>query len=115
MKGIFLDDERMPNQVPWMLYPCGDIVWHIARTFEEFQHLVLHDTFDVVSFDHDLQDFDVNGREYTGMDCLKFLINKHLAENVFLPICYFHSQNPIGRDNMQALYHNAINYFDQIG
>lgn len=108
MKLIFLDDERYPEDVTWVSYPeISKTI--IVRTFEEFKAVVnslstLQDT--VLSFDHDLQDF--NGtEEYTGMTCVKYLVglimdNKHL--NVSDLNYVIHSQNPVGALNMSSYF-----------
>lgn len=109
MIGIFLDDERNPEDVTWLQYD-KDIVWSIVRTKAQFDDLVkltslLGQTF-VVSFDHDIQDFK-GGVEQTGYDCLKLLVDFCLDTGANLPVCFFHTQNPVGKQNMQTYYENA--------
>ena len=63
MKGLFLDDERNPQDVTWMPHSdYHDVEWTVVRNFQEFKQQILEE-WDVISFDHDLQDFS-NGREY---------------------------------------------------
>ena len=56
--------------------------------------------WDVISFDHDLQDFS-NGREYTGYDCLKILLDNY-GKYDDCPMIEFHTMNPIGRERMRG-------------
>ena len=60
------------------------------------------------SFDHDLQDFNAEGVEVTGYGCLKWMLNKCLDMSIKIPKCYFHTQNPIGKENMEALYKSYL-------
>ena len=72
---IFLDDERNIEDVTWIKYPK----FHSAitvRNFHEFKYVIPYvkdwnNTY--FSFDHDLQDFNEDGSENTGYDCLKWL------------------------------------------
>jgi hypothetical protein len=72
---------------------------------------------EIISFDHDLTDvvelkedlpieewFDLeNSREYTGMDCARWLMNYCLETNKPLPKYVIHSSNPDGSKNMEEL------------
>lgn len=106
MKGLFLDDERSIEDVTWVVYP-RDIEWTIVRSFDEFALEISLNDFNIISFDHDLQDFH-HGEEYTGMTCLKHLIEYIMDELKPMPYCLFHTQNIVGRDNMKALYENYL-------
>lgn len=100
MKGLFLDDERMPEDVTWVQYP-KDVQWTIVRNYAEFVEEVSKQNFDIISFDHDL---GMETHYKSGYECVKFLVElllDDLLENI--PSCFFHSQNPVGRKNM-ALY-----------
>lgn len=55
-----------------------------------------------VSFDHDLAT-DGSGKESTGYDCAKWLIEKCLNENLPFPDYMVHSMNPIGRENILGI------------
>lgn len=111
--GVFLDDERNPEDVIWIQYP-DNIEWKVVRTMREFVAWCVLVDKDVIqnavfSFDHDLQDFDHSSSvEYTGYTCIKWLVDYLIYSDFKLPdSVYFHSQNPIGRDNMQTYYENA--------
>lgn len=112
MKGLFLDDERNPSDVTWIQYP-SDIEWTIVRTHSDFLCQIIDFHFDVISFDHDLMNF-VNEKEFTGKDCVNSLIdlNFDVYTNriIDFPICYYHTQNIIGKENMQSY----INHFKQM-
>lgn len=112
MRGIFLDDERYPKDVTWIKYP-ENVEWIIVRNSEEFINawwdLSINYKDFVVSFDHDIQVF-VNSEEITGYDILKKMVDEHLYGNKRIPECYFHTQNPIGKKNMQMYYNNAKEY-----
>lgn len=106
MKGLFLDDERNPEDVTWMQYP-ENIEWVVVRTFSEFVKAVQSGIFDLMSFDHDLQDFS-KGSEMTGYDCLKFYCNFLYVEDCFLPQVVVHSMNPIGKVNILTYWKNYL-------
>ena len=63
---VFLDDERLPENVTWARYP--EHLPIILRNFKEFCHFAdqikEEDLANMVfSFDHDLQDFNEDGEE----------------------------------------------------
>lgn len=122
LKGLFLDDERNPEDVSWIPYP-SNIEWTVVRTYSEFCD-TLEDGYDVYSFDHDIQDFyhvkkgavrghsaygeiyyekDCSG-EFTGLHCLRELIELKQMCVGFHKVNYvwFHTKNPIGRNNMKT-------------
>lgn len=112
MQGIFLDDERNPDDVTWVTYPEG-VEWHVVRNAAQFIRMLTACKFTgedfIVSFDHDIQVF-VNSEEITGYDILKKMVDEQLYGNKRIPECYFHTQNPIGKKNMQMYYNNAKEY-----
>lgn len=117
MKYLFLDDERMPNDVTWVL--IGDVGswgadWQIVRSLIEGQDWVRKNGFpDVISFDHDLGpdhyagNFD-DGK--TGYDFAKWLIEYDMDTNTMPRNFKFtiHSKNPIGGENIRSLLNNYI-------
>lgn len=115
---LFLDDERKSSQVTWMGSDCtalykGALVETTARGYNDFEAaflnlLYLGDQL-VISFDHDLMCF-VDGKEKTGYDCLKLVVETCFDMKVAIPHCIFHTMNPIGRENMQAYYDNARSF-----
>lgn len=108
MIGVFLDDERNPDDVTWLKYN-QDIDWYVVRRMNDFLFRIfnMEESEYVVSFDHDIQDYDLTGKENTGYDCLKSLVDFCLDTGAKLPVCFFHTQNPVGKQNMQAYYENA--------
>lgn len=98
-RGLFLDDERNPRDVTWIHYP-PNVKWTIVRNSKDFLEKVSQESFDLVSFDHDIQDFTKNGEEVTGYDLLKKYLEKWDAS------CVFHTQNIVGKDNMSKYYYN---------
>lgn len=138
LKGLFLDDERVPQDVTWIQYP-DNIEWIIVRNMEEFADYIHNLSFDIYSFDHDLQDYweikegqvighDINGavyatettaRENTGYTILQSMLYdwqmlfnfepKHLDKVKF----FFHTQNPIGKKNMESYYQNYVKFIKE--
>lgn len=111
MIGIFLDDERTPPQVSWINYHDDITSWGVVRTLDEFKSRVnmvyiLRCEY-VVSFDHDIQDYDLNGKEVTGYAALKWLCDVILDAGHPLPKeVYFHTKNPVGKRNMEDYWEN---------
>ena len=102
---LFLDDERSPEDVFWLVLPqplCG---WTVVRTVEQFlTHLHEHGRPAFVSFDHDLgEPVDSDGREPNGTTAAHGLIERCLDEGWALPGWAVHSQNPVGRENLRRL------------
>lgn len=108
---IFLDDERNFEDVTWVNYHKYKDV-HIVRRMCDFIFVVTQiedlENYDF-SFDHDIQDFSCDV-EHTGYDCVKWLCEYaldnglNLSDNVF----YYHTQNPIGKKNMESYMTNFI-------
>lgn len=92
---LFLDDER---------FPPGDAAdWVIARDCVEAREIADANPGGIrfVSFDHDLGE----GKE-TGKDFANWLVERDLDQPGFIPSdfsFYVHSQNPVGRDNINNL------------
>ena len=114
MIGIFLDDERNPEDVTWINYP-KNIDWFVVRTMSDFLFTIYNTNEKYcISFDHDICDYDISGKENTGYDCLKCLIDYCLHENKLMPKCYFHTKNIVGLQNMKQYYENFIKFFNII-
>lgn len=138
LKGLFLDDERVPQDVTWIKYP-NNIEWVVVRNMGEFADHIHDLSFDVYSFDHDLQDYweikegqvighDIDGAVYatettagenTGYTILQSMLYdwqmlfnfepKHLDNVKF----FFHTQNPIGKKNMESYYQNYVKFIKE--
>jgi len=117
MKYLFLDDERMPKDVTWML--IGDVGgwgadWKIVRSYDEAVAWVTEHGFpDVISFDHDLglmhyaNDYS-DGK--TGYDFAKWLVEYDLDTDSMPSNFTFtvHSKNPVGAKNICSQLNNYI-------
>lgn len=117
MKYLFLDDERNPKDVTWIL--IGGVgswgaEWHIVRSFDEAIDWVRTNGFpNVISFDHDLglmhyaNDYS-DGK--TGFDFAKWLVEYDLDTNTMPENFSFtvHSKNPIGAKNIAELLYSYI-------
>lgn len=102
MYKLFLDDERFP--------PRDGEEWVIARTVQEAKLVyLLKGPPKFVSFDHDLGE-----DQQTGVDYAKWIVEKDLQCNgIFIPEgfdFYVHSQNPVGRDNIEGLMCSYLDY-----
>lgn len=119
MKYLFLDDERKPSDVTWIL--IGGVgshgaVWEVVRSCEEAKTWVLKNGFpDIISFDHDLGLMHYAG-DYsdgaTGFDFAKWLIEYDMNTNSMPDNFKFtvHSKNPIGSENIRCLLNNYIQH-----
>lgn len=117
MKYLFLDDERMPKDVTWLL--IGGVGhwgadWQIVRSLSEAKDWVLANGFpDVISFDHDLG-MDHYAGNYddgkTGFDFAKWLVEFDMDTKTMPADFKFtvHSKNPIGSENIRELLNNYI-------
>src|SRR5690554_7456668 len=92
MKKLYLDDLRP--------IPEGFIG---VRSYAEFvTYIETNGLPDFISFDHDL------GLEESGFDCAKWLVNYCLDKKIGLPEFTVHSQNPVGKKNIESLLNNFI-------
>lgn len=128
MKYLFIDDERMPKDVTWVL--IGGIGsrgadWQVIRSYNEAVKWVLENGFpDVISFDHDLGyeewDTDITGivvvtsakEEKSGYDFAKWLVEYDMNTNTMPPNFIFtvHSMNPTGAQNIRSYLSNYIKH-----
>lgn len=96
---LFLDDER---------FPANDgLVWEICRNLAEVKQKVSEKGLPTyISFDHDLGD-----NEPTGYDVVKYLVDLDLDGILFWPEnfdYYVHSQNPVGKKNIESYLNNFL-------
>jgi hypothetical protein len=117
MKRLFLDDHRVPPDCAQYMYSRGvnctvyHEEWVIVRSYGQFIKWIEENGLpDLIAFDHDLADvpelketlpleewFDLeNSREYTGMDCARWLANYCSQKGLKLPEYSVHSMNPQG-------------------
>lgn len=129
MKGLFLDDERNPEDVTWNLigsdvkYP-SDVEWTIVRNSKDFIIEMEKDIYECYSFDHDIQDFWVQPKgtplaqtafgivyaeeetrgEHTGYHCATHLQDHFMLGHGLKPKMFFvHSKNPVGAKKIYDL------------
>jgi hypothetical protein len=90
---LFLDDEREPV----------DDSWVIVRTVEEAIDIIeTRGVPEFISFDHDLGE-----GQKTGYDLAKWLIDWDIKFDILSAdnfAFYVHSQNPIGKENIEAIF-----------
>lgn len=118
-KYLFLDDERMPGDVTWVL--IGGVGswgadWHIVRSCKDAIEWVLHNGIpNVISFDHDLGMTHYAG-DYsdgkTGMDFAKWLVEYDMDTSSMPTDFSFtvHSKNPEGAKNIKLLLDNYLHF-----
>lgn len=90
---LFLDDVRP--------VPSG---YYLVTNYDQFvSFLKEHGLPIFISFDHDL------GEAKTGYDCAKYLVEYCLDHVKTLPDYKVHSQNPVGKENIEKLLENFKN------
>lgn len=112
---IFLDDERNLEDVTWIKYP----EFHSSitvRNFHEFKYVIPYvkdwnNTY--FSFDHDLQDFNDDGSENTGYDCLKWLCDYIMDNDIKNLNVIVHTKNPVGGNNIKYYYQNFMDFINR--
>lgn len=130
MRKLFLDDIRNPKDCANGLVPSKfnklywENDWFIVRTHNEFVDWITQNGLpDFISFDHDLADshytidysdlhwpFNNPDIEKTGYDSAKWLGNYCLENKKDLPNFIVHSQNPVGKMNIQGYLDNLIKF-----
>lgn len=100
--SLFIDDERFP--------PKNDgRNWVIARDWEQVLIMLrLHGMPGYISFDHDLGEV-----EHDGYDIAKLLVDLDMGHDPDFALppefsFYVHSQNPIGKANIEAYLNNYL-------
>ncbi len=102
---LYLDDIRNPHQSGYK-----DDEWIVCRNDKTFKDMFM--SFDSIithiSFDNDLANFDSDGNEVTGYDCLKWLCDYILDSNIDVDNLklLFHTANPVGKTNMMCYWNN---------
>lgn len=122
--NIYLDDLREPQQTAEYMSYNKDLYmkddWMVIRNYKDFVKMVENDGLpDLVSFDHDFVEIKkVQGskivrikphtkQKENGMDCAKWLYEYCRKTKSQLPQFIVHSQNPVGKDNLQCYLENA--------
>lgn len=117
--NLFLDDERELADVTWAPWQVREKYrneeWVIARSYGDAMVEVLNRGFPkFVSFDHDL------AQKYSGFDLAKQLVENDIisgdkesrqAYKFSTDFDYYvHSQNPIGKKNIESLLNNYMKH-----
>lgn len=77
-------------------------------SYEEFVAFILQNGLpDFISFDHDL------GEGKSGFDCAKWLVGYCLDNDLKLPEFLVHSQNPVGKENIDGLFSNFSKFINK--
>lgn len=97
---LFIDDTRVPRQVG---LPNED--YTIVRDYATAIAIIELFAPQVISFDHDLQDYDKSGKEWTGYDIAKTMIEYDRHIPIFTKQFQYnvHSMNPVGKKNIENL------------
>lgn len=96
MVNLYLDDVRT----------CPEN-YILVTSYDEFVDFIKNKEFpNFISFDHDL------GLGKTGYDCAKFLVEYCLEKQLNLPGFFVHSQNPVGKLNIESLLKNFQKFQD---
>ena len=110
---LFLDDERFPVDCKNYAYNFGidcsiyDEKWAIVRNYKDFTGFIeIFGMPKVISFDHDIADYDDNRKERTGTDCANWLIEYCFDNVVKPPEYYVHSANNVGREYISGKLEN---------
>jgi hypothetical protein len=117
--NLFLDDIRDPREcLAYTNEPrYGTREWVVVRTHDEFVQTVVNkwangEFPELVSFDHDLACFDVDGNEMTGKNAVDYVIGYCLDNDKPFPKSwYVHSDNTNGRQNIIGA---ITNYLDKV-
>lgn len=104
---LFLDDERIP---------VDSTEWVICRSIDDVMKEVDARGFPfAISFDHDLGLND-NGLRYRndGLGVAQYLVDQILDNRFAMPenfSWYVHSQNPVGKENIESLLANFMTFW----
>lgn len=99
---LFIDDERFPNYS----------VDFIARSSDEAIHWIIENGMpSFISFDHDL------GGQDTAIPVINFIIDSALDHSLIIPEDFtfrVHSQNPIGKANIEGKLQKFLDIYKRI-
>lgn len=110
--NLFIDDERNPEDVTWAPRNTGyeHRRWVIARSFSDAVTIIRgYGVPNFVSFDHDLGE-----NQLTGHDITKQLVGWDTyggGPSIPADFSFFvHSQNPVGKANIEGLLNNYLEF-----
>lgn len=105
MIGLFLDDERNPEDVTWIKYP-DNVEWVVVRNSEQFvdasSNMMVSCKDFIVSLDHDIQEFKF-GEEINGYSVLKAMLEFTQLASFKTPKCYFHTKTLLARRTWRCI------------
>jgi hypothetical protein len=116
---LWLDDQRDPKNSLWHPFTHdyiedGEIVW--VKKYQQFiDWICVNGLPDMICFDHDLENFHITKstyKEYTGMDCAKWLVEYCMESKLALPKYRIQSSNPVGKANIDGLLKNYIRVYE---
>jgi hypothetical protein len=117
---LWLDDQRNPTNSLWHPFTHdyqeedNEIVW--VKKYQQFvDWICVNGLPDMICFDHDLENFHITKstyKEYTGMDCAKWLVEYCVESKLPLPKYRIQSANPIGKENIDKLLKNYIKVYE---
>ena len=111
MVKLYLDDIRHPTQSGY-----NNNEWIVCRNdktfkdmFTSFDSVITH-----ISFDHDISSYDDNGDEVTGYDCVKWLCDYILDNDLDISNLEirFHTANVVGKENMVCYWDNFREHYE---
>ena len=109
--AMFIDDERWPKDATWAEWYGSRDNWVVARNWTETYDTIKNLGFpNFISFDHDLGDPDA---EPTGFEIAKMLVDYDMDEYMEIPADFqfsVHSQNPIGKKNIESYLNNYLEH-----
>ncbi len=97
MKKLYLDDLRPTPDGFQRVYDYNEFIIYFSE----------NGLPDFISFDHDL------GLGKTGYDCAKWLVEYCLDNKLQLPKFSVHSQNPVGKENIENLLNNFAKFNEE--
>lgn len=101
--NYYVDDTR-PTPEGWVCYRTVNRFVSDLRTDTISFASLIHPP--VFSFDHDAGDYEPEGGDY--INALRALVQHCLDRDVVPGAIYFHSDNPVGVENMRAIVRSAI-------
>lgn len=109
--NLFIDDERWPFDTTWAEWYGIRDNWVVARNWPEAYDVIKNIGFpNFISFDHDLGD---PAAEPTGFEIAKMLVEFDMDNILEIPDdfkFYVHSQNPIGKKNIESYLNNYLQF-----
>ena len=127
MRVIWIDDMRnpskrlvLPKSFALELNRIGltpEIIW--LKTYDEWINWIINtwhqedddEYINCFCLDHDLGCFDSEGKEKTGLDVAKDIINELIISDRKLPFYECHSSNPFGRENILSVFETYKKHF----